>query len=752
MFLRKITKIENVGRFHRGGVSGGEYKKYTLFYAGNGRGKTTVCSILRSLQRNDPICIQERKTLWDDGDPTVQLLFDQGSVGFKNGAWSDHHDNLHIFDGHFVAENIHGGEYVDTEHRRKFYRVVVGPVGVAYANAVDTLDAQITVKNSEINSARKALQAYVPQGSTVDKYISLPVDPEIENKIEEANAALRAAQQAGEIAKRIAPSRVDIPILSAMFDEVIGQTLETISAEAARNVQDHLARHKMHEHGETWLSRGLESIYGEVCPFCGQDLKKSTLVDAYNQYFSGAYQEFRSKLAELKEAVAKNLADGVAHKLCRTLDQHAVEIAFWCQFGEINYTPIAAVDQIPEQIALLKEAALNQINRKFAAPLDPLATDPVLEEARDVWQRMVSALNDYNTHLDGVAVRIGDIKAANNQRDKVAVEKAIQALSIVRSRHLEPVATLADNYRRLVAEKEQLSADKDNAKAKLDKYDGEVILKYETNINKYLKLFGANFKLGKCGKTYVGGVPQSVYCLEINGEYIDVAAKEQPGKPTFRTAMSAGDKGTLALAFFLAQLEQDQGIADKIIVFDDPFTSLDEFRREMTAKSIQRVGGSSSQVIVLSHDKHFLDCVYQKVKGADCATFQLSIPNSKNTIIDEWSIEREVKEGYLQDHMRLLEFTNNNIGDARDMRTAMRPLLEKYIRYRFPNSVPEGKWLGDMLSIIRSDPNHPLTGVYATIDDINQYTAPFHHDPNTPFTDAEVRTYVERTLSVVGGC
>jgi wobble nucleotide-excising tRNase len=752
MFLRKITKIENVGRFHRGGVSGGEYKKFTLFYAGNGRGKTTVCSILRSLQRNDPVCIQERKTLWDDGDPTVQLLFDHGSVNFKKGAWGAHHDKLHIFDGHFVAENVHGGEHVDTEHRRKFYRVVVGPVGVAYANAVDRLDAQIIAKNSEINSARKALQAYVPQGKTVDKYIALPVDPEIDNKIEDANAALRAAQQAGEIAKRIPPSRVDVPILSAMFDEVIGQTLEIISAEAARNVQDHLARHKMHEHGETWLSRGLESILGEVCPFCGQDLKTSTLVEAYNQYFSGAYQEFRSKLAETKEIIAKTLADGIAHKLCRVLDQHAAEIAFWRQFGEIDYTPVAAIDQIPEQIALLKEAALNQIDRKLAAPLDLLAADPALEDARATWQVMVSALNEYNIHLAKVAVRIAEIKAANSQRDRAAVEQTVHALNIVKSRHREPVATLAKNYLELVAEKEKLSEDKDAAKANLDRYDGEVIAKYEASINKYLRLFGANFKLGKCGKTYVGGVPQSVYCLEINGEYIDVAAKEQPGKPTFRTAMSAGDKSTLALAFFLAQLEQDQGIADKIIVFDDPFTSLDEFRREMTAKSIQRVGGGASQVIVLSHDKHFLDCLYQKVKGADCATFQLSSPNSKNTIIDEWWIEREVKEGYLQDHMRLFEFTNNNIGDARDMRTAMRPLLEKYIRYRFPNSIPDGKWLGDMLAVIRNDPNHPLAGVYATIDDINQYTAPFHHDPNTPFTDAEVRTYVERTLLVVGGC
>ena len=52
MFLKKITGIKLVGRFRSGDISGGEYARYTLFYGGNGRGKTTICAILRSLQLN----------------------------------------------------------------------------------------------------------------------------------------------------------------------------------------------------------------------------------------------------------------------------------------------------------------------------------------------------------------------------------------------------------------------------------------------------------------------------------------------------------------------------------------------------------------------------------------------------------------------------------------------------------------------------------------------------------------------------
>jgi hypothetical protein len=130
---------------------------------------------------------------------------------------------------------------------------------------------------------------------------------------------------------------------------------------------------------------------------------------------------------------------------------------------------------------------------------------------------------------------------------------------------------------------------------------------------------------------------------------------------------------------------------------------------------------------------------------------QISVTQG-NSAISAWDIEWEVKEGYLQDHMRLVDFASGVTTDASAARTLMRPLLEKYVRYRFPNQIKTGFWLGDMLQIIRDDADHPLTPQYTEIDDINEYTAPFHHDPNTPFDADEVLAHVKRTLAVVGGC
>lgn len=52
--------------------------------------------------------------------------------------------------------------------------------------------------------------------------------------------------------------------------------------------------------------------------------------------------------------------------------------------------------------------------------------------------------------------------------------------------------------------------------------------------------------------------------------------------------MSAGDRNTLAIVFFFASLDQDDQIAQKIVIIDDPMTSLDEHRSLTTVQEMRR--------------------------------------------------------------------------------------------------------------------------------------------------------------------
>jgi len=463
-----------------------------------------------------------------------------------------------------------------------------------------------------------------------------------------------------------------------------------------------------------------------------------------------AYEAFKSELAALQTEVAEGLSEAVGLKVKSRFEDVAKDVEFWRAFGSIDFTLVPSLDAMPGKLAALYAEAKRAIEAKMAAPLEVIDISE-LQKAISEWLPVKDELSACNSSLTQANAGIQAIKTGTASVNKAALETALKELEAIKKRHAPEVKSLADGYNALAAEKNKLVADKDKKKEELDAYDATVLPKYHEAINGYLTQFGAGFSLMKSEKNYVGKAPQWIYTIEINKHPVDVTKKAGQGEPSFQTAMSAGDRSTLALAFFLAQLDLDPSLKDSVVAFDDPFTSLDDFRRAMTAKTIFRVGQTASQVLVFSHDKHFLKAVSDVVIGTKCETFQIS-STKKNSSIEAWDLEREVKEGYLQDHMVLKDFYEGYGGDPKGMRTLMRPILEKYIRYRFPNQIPDGKWLGDMLAIVAGDPNHPLTPLYQELDDINQYTAPFHHDPNTAFNDDEVKTYVGRTLAIVGGC
>ncbi|MBR7513273.1 AAA family ATPase, partial [Mycobacterium tuberculosis] len=86
----------------------------------------------------------------------------------------------------------------------------------------------------------------------------------------------------------------------------------------------------------------------------------------------------------------------------------------------------------------------------------------------------------------------------------------------------------------------------------------------------------------------------------------------------------AGDRNALALAFFFASLDQDPQLAQKVVVIDDPMTSLDEHRSLTTVQEIRRLVGRVAQVIVLSHSKPFLCGLWEGANPADRSAIRVS--------------------------------------------------------------------------------------------------------------------------------
>src|SRR5205807_6463707 len=103
-----------------------------------------------------------------------------------------------------------------------------------------------------------------------------------------------------------------------------------------------------------------------------------------------------------------------------------------------------------------------------------------------------------------------------------------------------------------------------------------------------LQKFNAGFRLGSVTSVNTRQGSSCTYNVVINDVPVALTAAAEAG-PSFRSTLSAGDRNALALAFFFASLDQDPRLAHKIVVIDDPMTSLDEHRSLTTIQEMRRL-------------------------------------------------------------------------------------------------------------------------------------------------------------------
>ncbi|MGO9773768.1 MAG: hypothetical protein ACLPSW_30325, partial [Roseiarcus sp.] len=279
--LRKIIAIKNVGRFRNSATTPNpQFAKHTFIVGANGYGKTTICAVLRSLRTGNPAHVVGRKTLGVADAMAIDLLLEGGATRFDGNTWSVTHPAVAIFDGVFVAENVHSGEVVEIDHKRNLYRVIIGDDGVRLAEEDSALAASSRAKTVEITAAARAIQSHVPTGLKLEAFLALPVVADIDDQIAIQERIVDANRQAAAIRDRAALSEIPAPTLPTGFANVLARTIDDIAQEAEQLVTSHLAAHGMVDGGGNWLAEGLDHANQGTCPFCGQDIEGLSLVAA----------------------------------------------------------------------------------------------------------------------------------------------------------------------------------------------------------------------------------------------------------------------------------------------------------------------------------------------------------------------------------------------------------------------------------------------------------------------------------------
>lgn len=336
-------------------------------------------------------------------------------------------------------------------------------------------------------------------------------------------------------------------------------------------------------------------------------MNASVIIETFKKFFSESYRTFQQELSRFEASVEQPLSDTVLLSVQRKITDNAALVEFWKPYVTITAPELSFDDRVVPVIHGLKDALTPLVRKKLASPLEAVAYSPEASRAIDAWTKLRDDVKAYNAQIASFNTAITAVKSATAAKNPMAVQKELANLESQKARHGTATVAAIKTFTDAKAKKTATESVKDKAKDQLDAYNAKVIGKYRETVNKLLERFGAKFTLAKVKMEYTGRTPRTAFTFEIRGKEIDPGGENTPaGTPCFRNTLSSGDRNTLALAFFIAQLKNRADLANLIVVFDDPFTSLDSFRQNWTCNTIRGLASEAKQVIVLSHSLHFL--------------------------------------------------------------------------------------------------------------------------------------------------
>ena len=757
--LRRVIAIRNVGRFRSSAYTPNpQWAKNTVVFAPNGFGKTTLCAVLRSLQSNDPALVTGRQTLGTADSPNIDLLFAAGNRRFQNGNWSSAEPGISFFDSTFIADNVHSGDVVDLTNKRKLYRVIIGEAGVGMAQQEQTLAEQARAKQGELTAAERAVIGFVPQGNRLPDFLALVQDPDVAAKIGTQRKLVEALRQAATIRARPNLSPLPMPSSQEHVADLLSRTLDNVADDVEARINEHLEKHAMRDGGQKWILDGLSYQLDDECPFCGRaGIEEITLVQAYKVLFSEAYRNLRTEAQTTYDMLGQSLGVQARARLQTITAQNEAALEFWRQYCTVGEIQFPAIDNVSDAMEQAERLLGQLLTEKIEAPVEERADETILATGLDELRKAVALINETNNQIAKINQIVDEKKRSTETAELREAESSLAGLEALERRYRPEVVAACDEYQRLSQEKAQLEQQKTEVRERLETHTRTAIEPYENRINEYLDLFNAGFRICRTDLGYPGGVATPTYQLSINNVAIELGDERTPSnRPSFKNTLSTGDRTTLALAFFLAGLEGQANLANRVVLFDDPFTSQDAFRRTQTIYEILKVSERCAQVIVFSHDPIFLKQMWEKWDPATRESLQITFHpsvGSKITSFDLNDVGRGRARAELDD---LVAFRSAGVGTPREIIKKLRIVIETHFRITYPGSFDPNDNYGTILQKIRTaGATHAAYGDYETLNRINEYTAQYHHgeDPRgaaEPLLDeTELTGFVNQTLRLV---
>ena len=770
MAIDKIAQIRNVGKF--GSVSldnQPQLGRFAVVFAENGKGKTTISEIFRSLSTGNPDHVTNRKRLQSsDADvPYVALDVSGESVIFDGNRWSKIISEIYIFDDIYVAENVCSGIEIDSNHRKNMHEIIIGKRGrdlfIESENQKDKLEKQKDFVKRKMNDIPQQIRGPF----TINDYCDLTEDKNIDKSIELAEQKLAAAKFSDKIKKQNEFKSINIPKLE--LDEIkmiLKMGIESIEAAAMKNVRKHLK--DIEPNGESWVSDGMLLIDkaskggdSKICPFCKQRIDGLEIIRHYQEYFGDAYKNLRDAII----AVGKRTRDDHSEAIIGQFDNSVREIAdayeFWKDYTDLEQVEIDA-DGIKSTWTKARDSILGELRAKVASPLDPRELSEETESHVRDFMNSVNKISTISQTLQSNNRKIDVVKREALPTEISSLEKDVIKLKAQKARFNPEIVAKCEAYKESVAQEKDLERSRKSALKLLNEYREKIFPSYKNAINEYLSKFSTGFRIESITPMNIKSGSTVKYAVAIDDKSVSLTDSEGP---SFRTLLSAGDRSALAFAFFLASIDVVNNADDMIVILDDPITSLDEHRlrrtRQMITSLVRRVG----QVIVLSHSRSFLHSLWNDVWKDDEIDFNDENSSSVQIVrkdigsnIEGWNIRYDMKSKYSRSHKLVRDYIDGSPHAKKrfkEVNSALRTIIEGYLSIVYVEYFNPRRPLGDFVKLcVKKEKKGCAILSNSDLKELKilkDYATNFHHDTDPleidSFNETEFLDFAKCTIN-----
>lgn len=625
------------------------HDEVNILYGENGSGKSSIANLLKS--------VSENKDFGKYIPAEACLVFDDGEKNYSvNNDWDNKisKSSILFFDREFVDKNIHLGHRRDTTQNGQEQES--GKMIIEFdSDAINLRGVRDKAKKAKEEQDQKIKDFNSANKDSLAFALTDDEQPFFKNYKDKSEEAIKTAKQTlGKekkeaeksletdqgLQKKVASIQSDIKSLLteeveiSISDEKTYQAIfdfdlkEQAKIEAEQTLIDKVKSHK------SFFETGFEirKTHQNQCPFCQSENEEAgikKIVDLYEQIYDTTYKTQVQQFEKDKQAMLDEISQ--ITRAVSDFDLNSIFLELKKLDQNYKIPNIYSVDD--EKI--YKKPAVKEI-KELSGKITKL-TKPSKENIKELYTKVKTEFEV----IEAFFKSIGDFV---DQKNKLIfkfksdnTDKKLQARIVSSSKRIAEIEKelvfingnkIKEQQQKEQKEKEQKALQdvfttlKTNYETALKEYEDHCSTKAFSNllskIQDYFKNFNFSFKLEpKTAPT--GNKTEFPFAFKV----LDFEGNERD----FKEGLSEGEIQVLSLCFFFAFLDIQKDKNQKVLVFDDPITSLDNSNLSCLVDLIAEEQKNFSQTFVFTHHRTFFKFL-QKRFDKKCHEYNL-IRNKK---------------------------------------------------------------------------------------------------------------------------